>query len=423
MVISRSGHNRPARPLVCSGLSGWGLPRIDTTPRFSCPGCFVGWSQSVSTHRSRLRRPECRYNLLGIVPDEVFLGREVTSHYPGRQRAHVFEICLNGDRALLSVRGQELRPVPGGVHEDRVGCLLQIVREDADEIRGAIPVRLAPLRHQIDDEHDLRVRLGDRLAYPAHEQRGEDAGVQVAGAEDDPRRALQRLARLHRHHRRGVEKDPGDRGDRAGRWLVDVILTADDLPVGQRGAQGRVLQRHGHDVPHGVEHLLRVAERLPQVARVEVLERAQDEIAQAVAAHPAAGLAGREAVGEQVPPEATVARLGDQPLPQVAHRQRQAELVHQLARAAAAVRGGVDRGEQPRADMGAQAAEDRISAGAATHHGHRFADPCRHAVASRAMRLCPMLTQPCPSSIGYGSAVLLTRYTPQPEETWMREER
>ena len=187
-------------------------------------------------------------------------------------------------------------------------------------------------------------RLGgaQRLRDAPHEQVGDDAGVEIAGAQDDDVGPADGLDGPRVGVNLGVEKDPLD-ADGVGAPLVDGGLPLQGRAVLQDADKVGARQGHRQDRGPQTKETGSSADPLFQVARL-VDQGSQDEIAEAVVAQ--SGVAA-EAVLHEVPEEiGGSVRSGQraQAAPDVAQR-GYAELLTQPAGAAPAVHDGDDSRE------------------------------------------------------------------------------
>ena len=110
--------------------------------------------------------------------------------------------------------------------------------------------------------------------------------VEITGAKHNGIRPADDVDRLLAGPRRLLEEDAANRGQRLGMIFatrVNIRLAADLRHVIEFGAERRVIHRDRKHIARRAQQSLRVADRPEQIAAVDLLERGDNQVAQAMA--------------------------------------------------------------------------------------------------------------------------------------------
>ena len=173
--------------------------------------------------------------------------------------------------------------------------LADVLLQHAHKILETEAVGLAVLGHDAAHVNNARLRLAQSLAHPFAQKIRNDAGVEVAGADDHKIGVEDRLACPR------VEAPAADQEGVADGHVgvvprhIDFALADDALAVLQRHPQMHIVERHRDHLAAHVEHRAEFLDTALKVAH-DVGKRRQEEVADGVAGD---ALAFLEAILEQ----------------------------------------------------------------------------------------------------------------------------
>ena len=159
-------------------------------------------------------------------------------------------------------------------------------------------MRLAELGHEAADKHLFGACLTDRLRYAWHQEIGQDTRIEISGTEDDEVGGGN--GQQHTRDGRaigGIEPNLFDVQMGIILGNIDAVLTTDNRPVFQAGAELNVRLSHRK---HHFAHVQQVAQCQYSLQRApfELIQGGEDDVAYGVLPQVSSA---RETVQEELP--------------------------------------------------------------------------------------------------------------------------
>ena len=133
--------------------------------------------------------------------------------------------------------------------------LAQMMFEHAQEVLDSKAAGFPVLGHHVADVDEFGTGRAQRVNHPRAEQVRHDAGVKIAGADDDVVGVGDGLARTRIEAPAAEQEGLADRDVAIVLGDVDIRLADNLLAVLQRHAEAHVVERDGNDLAVHVEHV------------------------------------------------------------------------------------------------------------------------------------------------------------------------